>query len=166
MEGNIYSSWRKDYFSRSKSRTGCVFCHCLEQEDSCKNLIIHRGKGCFLILNLYPYTNGHVMVVPYFHTDQFHLLPPEVVVESMDLAQKAVKLLSSLYHPQGFNMGANLGVAGGAAIAEHVHFHIVPRWIGDGNFMSVIGHTRVQPETVKETYDKISAAWKEAYPDL
>ena len=158
---HIYSPWRKVYFQRDKTDPTCVFCAALESEDSPENLIIHRGERVYVILNLYPYSSGHLMVVPYQHCQELAELPQETLEEMICTASKAVALLKSIYHPQGFNLGMNIGAPGGAGIAGHLHMHVVPRWSGDANFISVIGQTRVLPETLEETYERLKAAWNQ-----
>lgn len=157
---HIYSTWRSEYIERDKTNDACAFCLALKQPDSPANLIFHRGKTCFIILNLYPYTSGHLMVVPYFHTNQLSDLPHETLDEMMQLVQKVVRVMEGVYHPQGYNIGLNLGAAAGAGIAAHMHMHVVPRWQGDANFMSIIGQTRVMPEDLGRTYDRLSQAWQ------
>ncbi len=156
---HIYSPWRKVYFQRDRTDPTCVFCAALESEDTPENLIIHRGERVYVILNLYPYSSGHLMVVPYQHCQELAELPKETLEEMICTASKAVALLKSIYHPQGFNLGMNIGSAGGAGITAHLHMHVVPRWTGDANFISVIGQTRVLPETLEETYERLKAAW-------
>ena len=136
-----------------KLQNGCIFCSALEQEDS-QALIIHRGKLAFVILNRYPYTNGHLMVVPYNHSIPLRSSIPETRAEMMELLSKAITVLRKVYNPQGFNLGGNIGEAAGAGVADHVHLHVLPRWSGDTNFMTAIGDTRVIPETLDETLKK------------
>lgn len=155
---HIYSD-RNVYFSRDKNGP-CAFCEAQGKPDSFANLIVHRGEYNFVILNLYPYTSGHMMVVPYAHTNRLEQLPAEQLSEMMLLIQKSIRVLTKLYCPQGFNVGLNLGDAGGAGIKEHMHWHIIPRWIGDANFITVIGKTRVLPESLEESYAKILEAWQ------
>jgi len=155
---HIYSD-RREYFKRDKNER-CVFCVAQQKEDNFNNLIIHRGKDCFVILNLYPYSSGHIMVVPNEHTNRFEDLSPEVLSEMMMLVQKGLRVLTRAYCPQGFNVGLNIGDAGGAGIKEHMHIHVIPRWIGDANFITVIGKTRVMPESLEETYDRLREEWQ------
>lgn len=152
------------YFDRDKSIETCAFCEALKCEDSADNLIIHRGVNAYVILNLYPYTCGHLMVVPYTHTKSLALLDEKTQSELMSLTTQAVESLSEIYQPQGFNIGMNLGTAAGAGIAEHLHMHIVPRWGGDANFISIIGETRVLPETLDQTYHRLRETWQRLYP--
>jgi ATP adenylyltransferase len=159
---HIYSPWRKEYFDRDKNNPACVFCEAAKQPDNPENLIIFRGKLAFVILNRYPYTSGHLMVVPFLHCKDLVDLPDETLLETMQLTQKAVSVLGQEYQPQGFNIGMNLGAVAGAGITEHLHMHVVPRWQGDANFVSVIGQTRVLPETLEETYHRMREAWNKA----
>ncbi|HOV31329.1 MAG TPA: HIT domain-containing protein, partial [Anaerolineaceae bacterium] len=156
------SPWRKEYFDRDKNNPACVFCEAAKQPDSPENLIIFRGKLAFVILNRYPYTSGHLMVVPFQHSSALSELTDDTMLEMMQLTQKAVSVLGQEYQPQGFNIGMNLGAVAGAGITEHLHMHVVPRWQGDANFVSVIGQTRVLPETLEETYYRMRQAWKKA----
>lgn len=156
---HLWSPWRMQYITEHKSYETCVFCVAKAMEDCFDNLIVYRGKYAFVILNRYPYNNGHMMVVPYEHVSSPSDLPPEALSEIMQLATQGVSVLRGLYHPEGFNIGINVGSAAGAGIAEHLHMHIVPRWTGDNNFISVIGKTRVLPEELSETYLRIYEAW-------
>lgn len=158
---HLWTPWRMRYINEHKGYDSCVFCVAQELEDCFENLIIFRGEQAFVILNRYPYNNGHLMVVPNQHVDRLEDIPPEVQEEMMILATKATIVLRKLYHPHGFNLGINIGSAAGAGIAEHLHLHIVPRWSGDNNFVSVIGQTRVLPEELSETYQRIYDAWRE-----
>ena len=137
-----------------------MFCNALaKKEDNAKNLVIHRGKRAFVIVNLFPYTNGHLMVAPMDHQPSLELLDAETRAEMMELISQAVVILKKIYHPHAFNVGANIGKAAGAGVPDHVHMHIVPRWTGDSNFMSILGETRVLPETIEETYNRIKDGW-------
>ena len=119
---------------------------------------MHRGTHCYIILNTFPYTNGHVMIVPYEHLDELQKLPPESAQEMMVLSQRMETVLRTLYKPDGINLGMNIGKAAGAGIAGHIHMHVLPRWIADANFVSVIGETRVLPEALDLTWDRIRQA--------
>lgn len=147
------------YIEEEKNKPGCVFCDALAQSDGPDNLIVHRGQHAFLILNRYPYTSGHLMVLPFAHSPALSDLDADTRAEMMEIMNKGTLVLKEIYQPQGFNLGANIGEAAGAGIEEHVHLHIVPRWSGDTNFMSSLGQTRVLPEELDETYKKVSAAW-------
>ncbi|MCW5873904.1 MAG: HIT domain-containing protein [Anaerolineales bacterium] len=156
----LFSPWRKPYIERKPDAGACVFCEALAQADSAANLILQRGQGAFVMLNRYPYTSGHLMVLPLAHMARLDALTPTVRAEMMELQTQAVAVLETVYAPQGFNLGANLGAAAGAGIAEHLHLHIVPRWAGDTNFTATVGQTRVLPETLEETWERLRAAWK------
>lgn len=138
---------------------GCVFCRALDQEDSPDNLVVHRGKHAFVILNRFPYTSGHLMVLPNDHVQKLGEVPSGTRSELMELVNRATAVLEGIYSPEGFNLGANLGAAAGAGIEEHLHMHVVPRWAGDTNFMSTVGETRVLPEALEESWQQIKAAW-------
>jgi ATP adenylyltransferase len=120
--------------------------------------IVHRGEHCFVILNSFPYTSGHVMVVPFAHLDELQKLPEATAQEMMALSQKMERVLRQVYSPDGINLGMNIGRAAGAGIAGHVHMHVLPRWVGDTNFMTVTGESRVLPEALDETYARIRGA--------
>ena len=139
--------------------TGCVFCDRIRLPESSDrdSLILLRGEHNFVILNLYPYNSAHLMVVPYHHTSGFVALPPETLGEMWTLMQKMVRTISEEYRPEGFNLGMNLGRVAGAGVADHLHLHVVPRWAGDTNFMPVVGATKVMPELLETTYDRLKA---------
>lgn len=137
----------------------CVFCEALGQTDSAENLIVARGEKAFVILNRFPYTSGHLMVLPFEHSDRLEKLDAMTRAEMMELVNQATQVLGEIYGPEGFNLGANLGSAAGAGIEEHVHLHVVPRWVGDTNFMSTVGETRVLPEAVEASWEAIYKAW-------
>lgn len=134
------------------SGSGCVFCSLPAQDDDARSYILHRGEHAFVIMNLYPYNNGHLMTVPYAHHASLAELQPPALSEMMLLAQRAQGVLDAAMHPQGYNLGLNQGRAAGAGIADHVHLHVVPRWVGDTNFMPVLGDLRVMPQHLDETY--------------
>jgi len=153
----LFTPWRYAFVTSAEKASGCLFCEVLRAGDDEKAFIVHRDKHCFVILNAYPYTSGHVMVVPYQHTDRLQALSPEAAHEMMDLTQRMESILRDLYHPDGLNVGMNLGKAAGAGIAGHIHMHVLPRWVADASFMSVIGETRVLPEELLTTYQRIKA---------
>ncbi len=156
---HLWSPWRMKYILNHEPTPGCVFCNAIQQADSAENLIIARGELAFVILNRFPYTSGHLMVVPYEHQPTFEILDPQTHTEIMSLLSRAMGVLREVYQPEGFNIGANIGAVAGAGIASHVHFHVVPRWTGDTNFMSTLGETRVLPETLEDTYQRLYDAW-------
>jgi ATP adenylyltransferase len=151
----LWTPWRYSYITGADKATGCIFCEKAQESDDRKNLIVHRAKHCFIILNAFPYTSGHVMVVPYEHVDQLTRLPADAAAEMMSLAQRMETVLREIYSPDGLNVGMNIGKSAGAGIAAHVHMHILPRWIGDTSFMTTVGETRVLPETLEVTYERI-----------
>ena len=144
--------------STSDKAAGCVFCQAFERTDDRNTGVVYRGQHCFVILNAFPYTSGHVMIVSNQHLDQLRKLPPEAAQEMMALAQRLEDVLRELYHPEGINMGINIGKAAGAGIAGHIHMHVLPRWVADANFMTVVGETRLLPESLAETWKRMTAA--------
>lgn len=159
----LWSPWRIKYILDPKPQ-GCVFCRAFAADPAQDReyLIIHRGTYCGVIMNLYPYNNGHLMVIPYLHTASFETLPAEALTEAMLLSNACLKALRRAMNPDGFNIGINMGKAAGAGIDEHVHMHIVPRWVGDTNFMTALSGIRCIPESLQQTFDKIRAVWEQA----
>jgi len=154
----LWSPWRYDYLaSAGRKPPSCVFCVGQDTSRDKERLIVFRGIHNFIILNLFPYTSGHAMVSPYEHLDSLASARPDQLSEMMQLAQRLTGALEELYHPEGFNIGMNLGHAAGAGIREHFHLHVVPRWIGDSNFMTVTGETRVLPEELHTTWDRLKS---------
>jgi ATP adenylyltransferase len=154
----LWAPWRMKFIENPKEK-GCVFCNVLAQDKDVENLVVVRGRLAFVILNRYPYTSGHLMVVANLHRPSLEDLDIETRTEMMELSTKSLHVLHLVYKPEAFNFGANIGKAAGAGIAGHIHLHIVPRWTGDSNFMSTIGGTRVLPENLDETYQRIYTAW-------
>ncbi|MFZ0213343.1 MAG: HIT domain-containing protein [Candidatus Acidiferrales bacterium] len=154
----LWTPWRYRYIAEANKDERCIFCDALALKDDAKSLIVFRGKLCFVILNLYPYTTGHVMVVPYAHVADLAECDPDALTEMMRIAQNTQRALSGIYHPHGYNLGMNLGRCAGAGVVGHLHLHIVPRWIGDANFMSTVGETRLEPEELSLTYEKVHRA--------
>ena len=144
---------------KQSSETACIFCDLPSENRDVENLIIHRGQHVFVILNRYPYNNGHLMVVPFAHTPSLEQLDLATLTELMLLVNQGLGALRAAYKPQAFNLGANIGAAAGAGIAEHVHMHVVPRWDGDTNFLTVLGGTRTIPEELGATREKLAAAF-------
>ena len=144
---------------QSQPAAGCIFCDKPAEHRDQQNFILHRARLNFVILNLYPYTSGHLMIVPYSHVATLDEAGPDVRAEMIELAARAETLLRAAYRPEGLNMGLNLGKCAGAGIAAHLHLHVLPRWTGDANFMSVIGETRVIPEYIPTTYAKLRSGW-------
>jgi ATP adenylyltransferase len=154
----LWTPWRYAYVSTAEKAPGCIFCDLLKLGDDAKARIVHRAQYCFVILNTYPYTPGHVMIVPYAHLDELQKLPAEAAHEMMDLSQRMEGVLRTLYKPDGLNLGMNIGKAAGAGVAGHIHMHALPRWVADANFMSVVGETRILPESLDITYERIRNA--------
>ena len=148
------------YIENHEKQEDCIFCNALARVDNAENLIIKRGKLAFVILNLYPYTSGHIMVAPMAHQPSLEFLDPGSRAEMMELVSQSMVVLKKVYNPQAFNVGANIGEAAGAGEPGHVHLHIVPRWEGDTNFMSTLAETRVLPESLEETYNRIKAGFE------
>jgi ATP adenylyltransferase len=149
------------YIMQNEPSSECVFCRAAKLEDGQENLVVARGKQAFVIMNRYPYTSGHIMVVPYVHLPSFENVDAETRAEMMELISRGTQVLRGAYKPEGFNIGANIGAVAGAGIASHVHFHIVPRWGGDTNFMSTLAGTRVLPETLEDSYQRVRQAWQD-----
>jgi ATP adenylyltransferase len=157
----LWSPWRYDYIKSASStekseRAPCVFCSMLLAEgDDESKYIVHRAAHNFVVLNIYPYVSGHTMIVPYAHLAELAAAPKETTDEMMDLTKRLQTVMREVYHPDGFNLGMNLGRAAGAGVADHFHMHIMPRWTGDTNFMTTVGETRVHPEDLATTYQKL-----------
>lgn len=151
----IWAPWRMKYILNSNKIKGCIFCKKIKEKKDKKNYILYRGKSCFIIMNLFPYNSGHLMIAPYKHTAKFEDLEDEELLEFMHLIKKSLKILKKTLSPEGFNLGINLGKIAGAGIDEHLHLHIVPRWSGDTNFMPVISSTKIISEQLDETYKKL-----------
>ncbi len=155
MENILYAPWRTEYI-QEKQIEGCVFCHISKHADEDESShVLYRDEHCFVVMNKYPYTPGHFMIIPHHHTDALEALSPEAWLHMTALAQKGVRLLKEGFNAQGVNIGMNLGRAGGAGIAEHVHLHLVPRWERDTNFITSVAHTRVYSTDFETIYRKI-----------
>jgi ATP adenylyltransferase len=154
----LWTPWRYQYLADAKKDDRCIFCDAIAANDDAKMLVVFRGTKNYIILNRYPYTTGHVMVVPYAHVADLAAADPEVLSEMMRLAQRLKVALEKTYHPEGYNLGMNLGRAAGAGVTGHLHLHVLPRWSGDSNFMTVVGETRVEPEDLATTYEKLRSA--------
>jgi ATP adenylyltransferase len=156
----LWSPWRYRYVSLASQADGCIFCDAAAQPDDEASYIVHRASCNFVILNRFPYTNGHLMIAPYEHVPTLEQAAEETLAEMMRLTRCAEKHLREIYHPQGLNVGMNLGQCAGAGVASHIHMHVVPRWTGDASFMTVTGETRVLPEDLATTYEKLRGVWK------
>lgn len=159
----LWAPWRMAYIEVPKVE-GCVFCQKPREEDEREQLVLLKGEHCFVIMNLFPYNNGHLMVAPYRHTADLVGLSAEEQAEMMRLTRYCVRALTEAFKPEAFNIGMNLGRTAGAGIADHLHMHIVPRWNGDTNFMPVLAETKVLPDALYGTYDKVAAAMEKIGP--
>ena len=151
----LWTPWRYAYVTAAEKTPGCIFCDLPKAGDDAKVRIVYRGRFCYIVLNTYPYTPGHAMIVPFSHLDELQKLPVEAAHEMMDLSQKMERVLRQLYTPDGVNLGMNIGKAAGAGVVGHIHMHLLPRWFADANFVSVIGETRILPESLEVTYERI-----------
>lgn len=152
---HIWSPWRYKYIAIADGREGCVLCRIAQEDNDVDNYVVHRARLNFILLNLFPYTSGHLMIVPYEHQASLAAVDTATTTEMVELAKRAQGALETEYHPDGFNIGMNLGRSAGAGIADHLHLHVVPRWSGDANFVSVVGETRVLPEDLSITCEKL-----------
>ena len=159
----IWAPWRLKYVKDASKdiEEECIFCAFSGQaaENDEANLIVHRGERCFVILNKFPYTNGHLMVAPYEHVGSLPEIDAETVAEMMDLAQRGMTILERTYSPHGYNVGFNQGRVAGAGVEHHIHMHVVPRWGGDTNFMPVLADTRVMPQTLEQSYEALAGSF-------
>ena len=156
----LWTPWRYQYLTTADKQQECIFCAAAQDPDDRRTLVVHRAARSFIILNRYPYTSGHLMIVPFAHVATLLDLDSETLSEMMQLAQASEKHLRALYRPDGLNIGMNVGKAAGAGIAGHLHMHALPRWTGDANFMTVIGETRVLPEDLDITWQRLSIAFR------
>ena len=156
----VWTPWRYRYIANAakEERERCVFCDALAAGDDTRVHIVLRGEKNFVILNRYPYTSGHIMVVPYAHVATLAAVDAETLNEMMVLAKRVQAAQETIYHPEGYNLGMNIGRAAGAGITHHLHMHLLPRWTGDTNFMTTIGETRLEPEELDDTYQKLRQA--------
>ncbi len=153
----LWTPWRYAYVTSVDQAPECIFCALQNSGDDQKALIVHRAEHNFIILNAFPYTSGHVMVVPFAHLDRLNKLSKEAADEMMALSRRLEAVMIEMYHPDGVNLGMNIGKAAGAGVAGHIHMHVLPRWVADANFMTVVGETRVLPESLDETYQRLKA---------
>ncbi len=156
----IWTPWRYSYIKSADTQSGCVFCRALEAGNDAETFILHRAERSFVILNRFPYTNGHLMIAPLDHGGDLGEVPAETLSEMMLLCQKAQRALQEAYNPDGFNLGMNLGRVAGAGVADHIHLHVLPRWAGDTSFMTTTAETRLLPEELSATFEKLSPLLK------
>lgn len=161
----LWAPWRMPYIQNSEPEPGCLFCNKIRENDDDANYIVYRGPLCFVMLNLYPYNSGHLMVVPYQHTGSFAAIDPKVGADLFATTQMAVRALTEVMHPDGYNMGVNQGTIAGAGVADHIHLHVVPRWAGDTNFMPVLAEAKVMPELLSATAAKLRPAFPQLSTD-
>ena len=157
---HLWTPWRYSYITQSKLPVGCVFCEKAASTDDEANLIVHRAAKSFVLLNLYPYNNGHIMIVPYEHAATLGQASEESLAELMLLARRAERHLMEIYKPQGMNIGMNIGECAGAGVAGHIHLHVLPRWPGDASFMTTTAETRVIPEDLATTWKRVRQAFE------
>lgn len=151
----LWSPWRYTYVSQAAQDDTCIFCEALRRNNDPETFILFRGQHNFIILNRYPYTTGHVMIAPFDHVADLASAPPEVLSEMMALCQRTERALAAVYHPEGYNLGMNLGRCAGAGVLGHLHMHLLPRWSGDTSFMTTVAETRLEPEELSTTYEKL-----------
>jgi ATP adenylyltransferase len=159
---HLWTPWRSTYVNETRDRAGCVFCHAGGSTRDEEALVVHRSGLNFVILNRYPYTNGHLMIAPYLHISRLQQMEDGAAEEMMRLARLAERIIEETYRPQGINIGMNLGAAAGAGIEQHIHLHVLPRWFADANFMTSVCDTRIIPEELAITFSKLSQAFRKA----
>ncbi len=157
----LWSPWRYRYVSTADEPGVCLFCEKAAEGRDRENFVVYRGRRNYLLLNLFPYTTGHVMIAPYEHVAIIEEASPDTLGEMMELVRRSERALRVLYRPRGFNIGMNIGECAGAGVAGHIHMHVLPRWPADANFMTTIGETRVLPEALETTYEKLLAEFRE-----
>ncbi len=156
----IWAPWRMTYIRRHRKPAGCIFCRAARQRRDAANLLLHRGRLGFVLMNLYPYNSGHLLVAPYSHVDSLEALTADESLELIRLTTLSLRALREEVRPEGFNLGINLGRVSGAGIEAHLHLHVVPRWNGDTNFMPLFSETRVIPEHLRTTYNRLAARFR------
>ena len=159
MPDVLFAPWRYEYLVADKTG-GCIFCEAAASADDGESLVVFRGERVFVILNRYPYNSGHLMVAPYEHTGDLVHFEKESAAELMHVTQRSVALLEQVYSPEAFNVGMNLGKPAGAGVPDHLHVHVVPRWNGDTNFMPVVAETKVLPESLEQTYERLAPLFR------
>ena|SRR5437879_2386245 len=152
----LWSPWRYRYVAQADPSAGCIFCTKPAENRDAENFILYRARNNYVLLNIYPYTTGHLMIAPYQHVARLVDTTDDTVTEMMLLARRAEANLRTVYRPEGLNIGMNIGASAGAGITGHIHMHVLPRWVADANFMTTVGETRVLPEELPVTYEKLS----------
>jgi ATP adenylyltransferase len=160
---HLWAPWRSTYLKNKGDRSRCIFCAAAASDKDEETLVVHRARFNFVMLNRYPYTSGHVMIAPYQHVSRLQQASEETAEEMMRIARRCERILEEIYSPDGLNIGMNLGAAAGAGIEQHIHLHVLPRWMGDANFMTTVGDTRVIAEELSVTFAKVSAGFKSAH---
>lgn len=158
----LWAPWRLNYVkeaTKGKNRDGCFICRAYNSKEDAENLLLHRGDKALVILNRYPYNTGHLLICPVRHTGDFLSLLPEEMAEIDQLLKRSIRALKRVYNPDGFNVGLNLGKVSGGSVNTHIHYHVVPRWQGDTNFMPIIAGAKVIPQSLSETYRLLKEAW-------
>jgi ATP adenylyltransferase len=153
----LWTPWRYQYVSQAGPNQLCIFCEALKRNQDEFAFILFRGQHNFILLNRYPYTTGHAMIAPYNHVGELGQADPDTLSEMILLCQRFQRALAAVYKPDAYNLGMNLGRVAGAGVAEHLHMHVLPRWVGDTSFMTTIGETRIEPEDLGVTYKKLKA---------
>jgi ATP adenylyltransferase len=156
----MWSPWRMIYIQDNQPKPGCIFCDVLSNSNLSQDHVVFIGQTVYVMLNRYPYTSGHLMIIPHQHAGGLDVLSSETRAEIMELTVRSMQVLTAIYHPDGFNIGMNIGKAAGAGIQDHIHLHIVPRWEGDTNFMSAVGEIRVLPEALDDTHNRLIEGWR------
>jgi len=157
----LWAPWRMDFIrGNNKDKSGCFFCDAARGKDDQASLVVRRSRSSFCMLNRYPYNNGHLLIAPFRHEGRLEALDAEEMQDMMGLVVEAKRCLDGLMSPQGYNIGVNLGLPGGAGVVDHIHFHIVPRWVGDTNFMTSLGSTKVIPQALDELWQQLADRWK------
>lgn len=156
---HLWTPWRSTYMQEPRDKARCVFCEAAASANDNETFVVYRAEFNFILLNRYPYTSGHIMIAPYQHVSRLQTAGHDTTAEMMLLARRSEAVLEEVYRPQGLNIGMNLGEAAGAGIEQHIHLHVLPRWQGDANFMTSVGHTRIIPEALEDTYRKVKTAF-------
>lgn len=160
----LWAPWRMAFVEKASRLSGCIFCEKPALKQDTKSFILRRGRHAYVLMNIYPYNNGHLLIAPYRHIAAIENLPEPVLLDMLQLAQASLKALRKAYAPEGFNLGVNQGKVAGAGIEHHIHLHIVPRWGADTNFMPILGETRVLPQHLEASYARLKAAFGEKRP--